>query len=118
MATNPFPQHREPSPGQIREPEPPPTARHRDNPSANFTPRRHTFQTLRGSPPSQRRSQFNSMAEKFLKLEEQRLSHEGRVVKVMEEMAQTHNVLAEGVKALGEGLKAMGEGLRLLAESL
>ncbi|XP_047538346.1 ATP-dependent RNA helicase Ddx1 isoform X2 [Vanessa atalanta] len=99
-------------------------ASHSDNASAISTPKRRTFRTVKRSPPS-RRPQYSSIADKLLKLEDQRLAHEGRVVKVMEEMARTQNVLAEGVKAqaeaqkaLGEGLKVLGEGLKSLAESM
>ncbi|XP_047529422.1 uncharacterized protein LOC125065694 isoform X5 [Vanessa atalanta] len=98
--------------------------RHGDSTSATFSPTLRTFRAVRRLPP-QRRSLFTSIADKFLKLEDQRLAHEGRVVKVMEEMARTHNVLADGVKAqaeahktLGEGLKVLGEGLKSLAESM
>ncbi|XP_046959638.1 uncharacterized protein LOC124529773 [Vanessa cardui] len=108
----------------VKQPESTTAERHGDSTSATLSPTLRTFRAVRRLPP-QRRSLFTSIADKFLKLEDQRLAHEGRVVKVMEEMARTHNVLAEGVKAqaeahktLGEGLKVLGEGLKSLAESM
>ncbi|XP_050352031.1 uncharacterized protein LOC126774512 isoform X1 [Nymphalis io] len=125
ITVNQYPRQRELTPEHPRQAGDATTVRDGDNTSATLTSRRRTFRSIRRSPPSQRHSQFNSMADKFLKLEDQRIAHEGRVVKVMEEMARTHNVLAEGVKAqaeahiaLGEGLKALGEGLKALAESI
>nr|XP_026487003.1 uncharacterized protein LOC113394047 [Vanessa tameamea] len=122
---NQSPQQSEPSlEHDAMQPEATTEERQGDSTSATFSPTLRTFRAVRRLPP-QRRSIFTSIADKFLKLEDQRLAHEGRVVKVMEEMARTHNVLADGVKAqaeahktLGEGLKVLGEGLKSLAESM
>ncbi|XP_037297995.1 uncharacterized protein LOC119190340 [Manduca sexta] len=76
--------------------------------SVGSTPRRRRFR-VRRSPPSQRRSQFVSISEIFLRIEEQRVDLERRIVAVLESHIETGRLMAQANLALGEGLKAVAE---------
>ncbi|RVE44230.1 hypothetical protein evm_011129 [Chilo suppressalis] len=66
---------------------------------------------LQASPPSQRRSQLVSVIEKFLRLEEQRLALDRRMVHIMEQNLEREQLTARAHLALGEGLSALAEAI-------
>ncbi|XP_059045647.1 protein ovarian tumor locus-like [Achroia grisella] len=71
--------------------------------------------------PSQRRSQFLNITHRFLRVEEQRLELDRRIVTVMEDMSSVMRELLQRDRDrnhhIGQGLLAIGEGLKLLARN-
>ncbi|CAG4991343.1 unnamed protein product [Colias eurytheme] len=73
---------------------------------------RHTS-SVAAPPPSQRRTEFSTTTERFLRVEEQQLELQRLNSQILqsflERSAERDKILAEAVAAVGKGLQALAE---------
>lgn len=66
-------------------------------------------------PPSQRRYQFVSLAERFLRVEENRLQMDRRYASIIENLLERDNARD---RTIAQALGSLGDSLKLIAEAL